>query len=296
MDKNQLDGLLALKLVAEKRNFTAAAEELGISSPAISKMIKQLEKRLGAALLTRTTRSTSLTAAGEKFLSQAGPALDQILSAVKGFGDYANKPSGLLRINLLVSSYPYLAPIINSFIKKYPEITVELYFDDAASDVVAKGFDAGIRISDILMKDMVAIKLFGPIRYVVLGAPKYLNKIGRPKHPQDLLAHNCIRIRVGGDWIYDKWEFEQKGKAFEVQVKGTLVMNDSVQALNAAADGVGLAYIIEDTAQKKIDSGKLEVVLNQFAPTSDGYYLYFPKVSQVQPKLRAFIDHIKNSR
>ena len=294
MDKNELDGLLALKLVADKRSFTAAAEELAISPPAISKMIKQLESRLGVALLSRTTRSTSPTEAGERFLNQAGAALDQILAALKDVGTYASKPSGLLRLNLPLFSYtPYLARIIAGFLSKYPDVSIELFFEETASDVVEKGFDAGVRDSDILAKDMVAIKLFGPIRFVIVGAPKYFSKWGRPKHPKELLSHNCIRVRVDDDWIYDKWEFQQKGKAVQVQVKGSLILNDPTLALNAASDGLGLMYVTEDVAQETIQSGKLEIVLNQFAPTSDGYYLYYPRRSQVQPKLRAFIEHLK---
>lgn len=294
MEKNELNGLVALKLVADKRNFTAAAEELGVSPSAISKMIRLLESRLGVALLSRTTRSTSVTEAGEKFLSQAGPALDQIFVALKEVSTYASKPSGLLRLNIPLFSYAYLAPLIASFLSKYPNVSVEVFFEDVASDVVEKGFDAGVRDSDILAKDMVALKLFGPIRFVVVGSPKYLNKMGRPKHPHDLLSHNCLRVRVDDDWIYDKWEFEQKGKAFQVHIKGPLILNDTIQALNAATDGLGLMYVTEDFAKDKISAGKLEIVLNQFAPTSEGYYLYYPRRSQVQPKLRAFVDHIKS--
>jgi len=293
MDNAQLDGLLALKLVAEKKNFTAAADKLGISPSAISQIIKQVENRLGVALLSRTTRSTNLTEAGEQFLNQAGPALEQILIALETVGTYAKKPSGVLRINTLRLVYPsFLLPLVTSFTKKYPDVSVELFFEDGLTDVVEKGFDAGIRISDILAKDMVAIKLFGPIRFVIAGSPKYFSRIGRPKHPKDLLSHNCIRVRVG-DWLYDKWEFEDKGKAFDVQVKGSLIMNDSILALNAAVEGAGLMYTTEDAIQDKIKSGKLEIVLNSFAPTSTGYYLYYPQRSQVQPKLRVFIDHMK---
>jgi DNA-binding transcriptional LysR family regulator len=293
MDKNQLDGLLALKLVAEKRNFTAAADELGISAPAISKMIKQLESRLGVTLLNRTTRSTSLTEAGTRFLSQAGPGLEQILGAINDVGNFSEKPSGLLRINLPRNLYPsYLKPLVSSFINKYPDISVELYFEDAASDVVGRGFDAGIRLSDILAKDMVALKLFGPVRFIAVGSPKYLNKVGRPKHPKDLLTHKCILVRIG-HWLYDNWEFEQKGKPLQVQVKGPLIFNDSIAALDASIDGHGLMYTHEDAVKDKLESGKLEVVLPQYAAESTGFYLYYPHRSQVQPKLRAFIDHIK---
>jgi DNA-binding transcriptional LysR family regulator len=297
MKQTALDGLLAFRLVAEKRNFAAAAEELGISPPAISKIIKQLERRLGVALLSRTTRSTSPTEAGKKFLSQTGPALDQILGAIGDLGTYAAKPSGLLRLNLPLFSYAsYLAPRIASFLSRYPDVSVELFFEDAATDVVAKGFDAGIRDSDILAKDMVAIKLFGPIRFVIVGAPKYFKNKGRPEHPNDLLAHDCIRVRVDADWIYDRWEFEHKGKAFHVQINGSLLINDATHALRAAIDGLGLMYVTQDIAKEHLASGKLEIVLDAYAPTSEGYYLYFPRRAQVQPKLRAFIEHLQKEK
>ena len=296
MQKDQLDGLLALKIVAEKRNFTAAAEALDVSPSAISQIIKQLEKRVGVALLNRTTRSTSLTEAGERFLAQAGPAIEQILIALDSVDNYAQKPSGLLRLNMPRVVYPsYLAPIIASFTKKYPEVCVEVFFEDQTSDIVESGFDAGIRLADILAKDMVAIKLYGPIRFVVAGAPKYFNKAGRPKHPKELLQHNCMRIRFGRAGMYDRWEFEQKGEDFQVQVKGTLIFNDSLVMQTAAVDGGGIIYTTADSIANKVRSGMLEIVLSQYAPTSTGFYLYYPQRSQVQPKLRAFIDHLKSS-
>jgi DNA-binding transcriptional LysR family regulator len=216
MYPDRLNGLLALKVVAEKRNFTAAAKTLGISPSAVSQAIKQIEQRLGVALLSRTTRSTSLTEAGERFLHQAGPALDQILGALEDVGTYAEKPAGLLRLNLPRQIYPcYLAPLITSFIKKNPDVTVELFFEDQSSDIVEKGFDAGVRISDILAKDVVAIKLLGPVRFVTAGSPNYFDRMGRPKHPKDLLSHNCIRSRLG-PVVYDRWEYEHKGKELQV--------------------------------------------------------------------------------
>jgi DNA-binding transcriptional LysR family regulator len=294
MYHDQLNGLLALKTVADTRNFTAAAKTLGISPSAVSQAIKQLEQRLGVALLSRTTRSTSLTEAGEGFLNHAGPALDQILVALENVGSYAEKPFGLLRLNLPRQLYRfYLAPLVASFIKKHPEITVELFFEDQTSDVIEKGFDAGIRLSDILAKDMVALKLFGPVRFVTAASPEYLDRMGRPKHPEDLLSHNCIRPRLGAG-IYERWEFEHKGKEFQVQVKGSLILNDSLLMLEAAVDGAGIVYSTEDAIKDKVRSGKLEIVLRQYACVSDGFYLYYPKRSQVLPKLRAFIEHIKN--
>jgi DNA-binding transcriptional LysR family regulator len=295
MHKDELDGLIALKLVAEKKSFSGAAEALSVSSPAISQIIKQLESRVGVALLHRTTRSTSLTEVGRQFLNQAGPAIEQILSALHNVGTYAEKPSGLLRLNVPRAVYPtFLQPIVLSFIKKYPEVCVEVFFEDQASDMVKGEFDAGIRISDILDEDMVALKLFGPLHFVVAASPKYWNKKGRPKHPKDLLTHDCLRARFGNAGLYDNWEFEQKGKEFQVKVKGPLILNDGLAAREAALAGVGVVYGIEDLMADDIASGKLEVVLRSFAASSAGFYLYYPKRSQVQPKLRAFIEHIKS--
>lgn len=294
MQNNQFDGLIALKVVADKRNFAAAAGAMGISPSAMSQVIKQLENRLGVALLSRTTRSTTLTEAGERFLNLAGPSIDQILAALEAVSNYAEKPAGLLRINCPKLIYfSFLAPLVKSFNKKYPEVTVEIFFEDQASDVVENGFDAGIRLSDILVKDMIAIKLFGPVKFVTVASPKYLNKMGRPKHPEDLLSHNCIRIRLGATNLYDGWEFEEDGEEFRVQVKGSLIFNDSFVILDAAREGAGIMYVNEAAVANDIKSKKLEIVLGDYAASSAGFYLYFAKRSQVLPKLRAFIDHIR---
>ncbi|MBS1970934.1 MAG: LysR family transcriptional regulator [Bdellovibrionales bacterium] len=293
MDKDRLNGLIALKLVAEKRNFSSAAAELDVSPSAVSQMIRQLESKLGVTLLVRTTRTTSLTEAGQRFLTQMGPALEQILVTMDEISTLGTKPSGLLRLNMPRAIYPvYLAPIISSFTKKYPDVTLELFFEDVASDVFEQGFDAGIRLSDILAKDMVATKLYGPVKFITAASPKYLDKVGRPKHPKDLLSHNCIRIRLGSG-LYDRWEFEHKGKDFQVQVKGSLIFSDSLLMVDAAVDGHGVIYASEDIIRDKVKSGKLEVILSPYAAESEGFYLYYPNREQMLPKLRAFIDHIK---
>lgn len=295
MDKNQLDGLLALKLVAEKRNFTAAATALGVTPSAISQMITQLEKRTKVALLTRTTRSVTLTEAGQSFMNEVGPAIDQILNALQISQTLAEKPSGTLRLNLPQTLYAsFLAPIVASFIEKYPDITLDLSLDDKASDIFESGFDAGIRNSDILAKDVTALRIVSPIHWVTVASPKYLKKHGTPAHPKDLLNHNCIRMKFGsGPAMYDQWEFTNKGKEFAVRVSGSLILNDFIQILRATVDGCGVAFGSLDDFKKQIDSGELKLVLEPFATTSDGYYLYYPKRSQILPKLRVFIDHIK---
>lgn len=294
MDKDQLDGLLALKLVATKRSFIAAANELGISPPAVSKIIKQLEDRLGVALLYRTSRSTRLTEAGEQFLGRVGPALDEILISIQSVSDYAQKPAGLLRLNMSLLVYELvMEPIITGFVKKYPEITVELVLADQVVDVVETNFDAAIRLSDVVENDMVAMNLFGPLRWVTAASPKYLAKAGKPKHPKDLLSHNCILLRRINTDVYDRWEFEQKGRAFHVKVKGSFVLSDWGAINRAGAAGCGVIYTIEEAIRPLVQAGKLEVLLSQFAPSSSGFYLYYPKRSQVQPKLRALIDYIR---
>ncbi len=293
MRLDQLNGLMALKAVADARNFTTAAKVLGVSPSAVSQTIRQLETRLGITLLARTTRSTSLTEAGERFLVQAGPALEQLLSAMGDMGTYAAKPSGLLRLNLPRQIYPtYVAGLIASFREEYPDITVELFFEDHQSDVVATGFDAGIRLSDILAQDVAAVKLVGPVKFVTVASPAYLNRFGRPGHPEDLLDHRCICPRFGSG-AYERWEFEEKGVEFSVHVRPSLIMNDPLLMLDAAVAGSGIVYSTDIAVQGMIERGELEMVLPTFACESSGFYLYFPRRSQVLPKLRAFIDHIK---
>jgi DNA-binding transcriptional LysR family regulator len=297
MDKDQFDGILAFKIVAEKRSFTAAADEMRVSAPAVSKMISTLENKMKVTLLTRTTRTVSLTEVGKLFLDHAGPAIDQIISAQEIAQSQAKKPSGILKVNMPGIYYPvYLAPHLNNFLQKYPDISLDIYSSDEAIDVFQSGFDAGIRTSDIVAKDMVAVKLFGPIQWVVAGSPKYLNKYGRPKHPKELLTHNCIRARFGiNSGIYDKWEFQEKGKEFEVKIHGNLIFNDTLHIRQAVLDGLGLTYNAFEVVKDEIQSGKLEIVLPSFQTQTEGFYIYFPRASQVSPKLRAFIDHFKQS-
>jgi DNA-binding transcriptional LysR family regulator len=296
MDKNYLDGLVAFALVAEKRNFTAAAKALRVSPSAVSKIIQQLEARLGVSLLTRTTRATSVSEAGERLLGQVRPALEVILAAMSDVGNLADKPSGRLRLNVPQLAYPnFLKPLVASFNKLYPDVTVELCFENAASDIFERGFDAGVRVSDILAKDMVALKLYGPLCHIVAAAPSYLDRFGRPEHPKDLLSHNCLCVGVGHR-VYDRWEFEHRNKPFEVQVRGSLIMNDAFLALDAAEDGAGLVYTDEDMIADRLKAHRLEIVLSDYAAFSTGCYLYYPQRSQAPPKLRAFIEHVKGKR
>ena len=289
---------MALKLVVKHRSFTQAANDLNISAAAISKIISNLEEKMGVTLLTRTTRTVSLSQAGEIFLEQAGPAIDQILIAQENIRDFGSKPSGTLKLNMPGVFYPYyLSKIMNSFLEKYPDITVDIYSDDLATDIFERGFDAGVRVDDIIAKDLIAYKLFGPIKFVAAASPKYLKRNGTPKHPKELLKHNCIRHRFGiSHGVYDKWEFIDKKKEFTVSVSGNLILNTSETIRHAGLNDVGIIYTEIGNIQEDIDKGKLTLLFEKFTTQSEAYYLYYPHRSHISSALRAFIDHVKTGR
>lgn len=295
MDRSQFDGLIALKLVAERKSFTTAADEMNVSPAAVSKMIAQLESKMGVTLLTRTTRSVSLSQAGTVFLEQAGPAMEQILLAQENAKSVAGKPVGILKLNMPGVFYAhYLSKYIKSYLERYPEVIVDIYSDDQATDIFELGFDAGVRTDDILAKDLVAFKLFGPIDFITVASSKYLKKHGTPKHPKDLLEHNCIRHRFGsGSNIYERWEFEDSGKEFSVKVHGNLVLNSSEAIRHAALEGNGIIFTELGNVKQEIEKGNLDIILEKYKVQSSGYYLYYPKRSHTSNTLRTFIEHFK---
>jgi DNA-binding transcriptional LysR family regulator len=290
-----LNGLIALKIVAEKNNFTTAAKEIGVSTSAISQTIKQLEKKLGCTLLNRTTRSISLTEIGAYFLSQYKPSLEQLLNTMEQMGTYTGKPIGTLRLNLPRGAWSVvIKPVLAGFQKKYPEIIVELFFEDNLVDMVSGGFDAGIRVSEMTAGDMTAIRVSKPFRFMVAGSPNYLKKHGIPKHPKDLLKHNCIHYKFAAGYIYKRWEFEENGRDISIETQGTLIVNDPLIITEMGVKDMGLIYLTDDILKHYVEKNELSFVLEDFASHSDGYYLYYPNVSQVSPKLRAFIDYMKD--
>lgn len=294
MKTDLLNGLLALKVVADKGSFTAAAKEMGVSTSAISQTIKQLEKQLSCILLNRTTRSTSLTEIGEQFLRQYQPALEQLLDAIEQLGSFTGKPIGTLRLNVPIGCWPtILDPILSGFQRQCPEITLELFFEESLIDIVSGGFDAGIRPTETAAGDMTAIRISPPFRFVVAGSPGYLNKYGRPKHPNDLVKHNCMTYKFDNGRLYRRWEFEENGRDISVATEGNLITNNIFVEIDCAMKGRGLLYTPEELILGHVRRGELEVVLADYASRSDGYYLYYPNVYQVSPKLRAFIDYLK---
>lgn len=294
--RNQLDGVEAFLRVADRKSFRAAADDLGVSPSAVSQTVRALEDRLGIPLLTRTTRSVGLTEAGQHFLDRARPAFAELTAAYEAARTLAGRPAGLLRLNMMRAIAPHLVDTaLAGFVATYPDVEVEICAEDGLVDLVAGGFDAGIRLGELLQADMVAVRLSPPFRFVVVGSPDYIARCGRPERPADLRRHACIRTRLGRGSIAP-WEFMDGNRPVEVAVNGPLIFNDYAANTAAALKGVGLAYVAEPMVEEHLSEGRLEVVLDDYAPRSSGVYLYYPSRTQMLPKLRAFVDYVRETR
>ena len=288
-----LDGVEAFLSVAEHRSFRKAAAQLGVTPSAMSQSVRALEARVGAALFIRTTRSVGLTEAGERFLSRAKPAFEELVAAGEVARDLGQRPTGLLRLSVPRAVVPILLePLIASFCQAYPEVEVEIAASEELIDLAAEGFDAGIRLGQYIAADMVAVRLTAPFRKVIVGSPAYLARSGPPKRPDDLRHHACLRLRRS-DGGLGLWSLDDNGRALEIAVSGPLIANDFPTMLGAALEGIGLAQVPEPIAAEKVAGGKLVRVLERYAPMVPGVFLYYPGKRQVLPKLRAFIDHVK---
>jgi DNA-binding transcriptional LysR family regulator len=294
--KGALDGVEAFLKVAQHRNFRRAAAELGVTPSAIGQAVRALEIRLGATLFTRTTRSVGLTEAGERFLTRAKPAFEELVAASTAARDLGQRPTGRLRLSVPRAVVPVLLePLIASFCQAYPEIEVEIAASAELVDLAAGGFDAGIRMGQFLAADMVAVPLSPPFRFIVVGSPAYFARCKRPVRPDDLRQHACVRLRRSNGALAT-WSLENRKHAIEIAVSGPLIANDFSTVLSAAVEGVGLAQVPEPIAAELIKAGKLIHVLEPFAPTTPGVFLYYPSRRQILPKLRAFIDHVKSRK
>ena len=293
MRLNQLDGLMAFWKVAQHRGFTSAAAELEVSPSALSQAIRQLEARLGVRLLNRTTRSVSLTEAGEAYLARIGPAVTQVIEASEDMNVLQGRPAGTLRLNAArVSVTLVLQPILADFLEEYPNIQLELTNDEGFVDIVERGFDAGVRLGESVHQDMVAVPLTGPLTMGVVASPEYLRRVPAPRHPNELARHNCIRFRFGATGRIHKWEFQVEERLIEYEVKGNLTTSDTTFNLDAALDGIGLAYMFEALALPHIRAKRLKRVLSAFSPTFPGFYLYYPNRQHQSTKLKALIDYV----
>jgi DNA-binding transcriptional LysR family regulator len=297
MRRADLADLTAFVAVAETRSFRAAASRFGVTPSALSHTIRELEERLGVRLLNRTTRSVSPTDAGLRLLEQLRPALDQITGAVEDLKQERRRPSGRLRIySNHVAAGAVIAPVWERFLSTYPDVHLEVFVDQSPGDFVAKGFDAGIG-PQAKAADMVAVRVMGPFKIAVVGAPTYFARHRPPRTPDDLSRQSCGQYRLAGaEGALFEWAFERDGASHRVSVQGRVAVNNPDLAVRAALDGLGIAYTTEGLVAPLLRSGQLVRVLEDWSPTIGGMCLYYPSHRQVPAALRAFIDMLRIAR
>jgi DNA-binding transcriptional LysR family regulator len=285
-----LTDLIKFVLIAEHLSFRAAAARLGVTPSALSHSMRQLEERVGTPLLHRTTRSMSLTDAGARLLARIRPAIEQIDNAVDGLELERRKPFGRLKLYLSrLAAVAVVAPLWTRYLSAYPDVQLDLEVGEATIDLVGQGFDAGIGPLNRAPRDMMSIRVSGPVKMAVTGAPSYFAKRPIPRTPSDLRDHNCLRFRRDPSITLD-WLFDHDGKPTLFATSGPLIVNDPGLGLRAALDGLGLVYTSEIFAEPYLRSGQLIRVLEECSPSTDGLYLYYPKTRQRPAALRAFIN------
>ncbi|MBN8943998.1 MAG: LysR family transcriptional regulator [Rhizobiales bacterium] len=290
MARTDLPALTVFASVAANSSFRGAATQLGISPSAVSHAVSGLEAALGVRLLARTTRSVALTEAGSRLIARIGPALEEIAAALEDTAAAGGRPAGRLRLSVpLQAAELMVAPQTGHFAAAYPDVTLELVVQDGFVDLVASGFDAGMRLGESLEQDMIAIRIGPDMRMAAVATPDYFQRFPPPLHPSDLRRHVCIGRRFTGGGLY-RWEFEKDGEALEIAVDGRLVFNEGRLITAAALAGAGLAYVMEAMVADEIASGKLTRVLGDWCPPFPGFFLYYPSRRQMRPALRAFID------
>ncbi|MDB6045886.1 MAG: DNA-binding transcriptional regulator, LysR family [Gammaproteobacteria bacterium] len=295
MNRAQFAELNAFVAVAERTNFARAAAHLGIAASTISQTIRSLEERLGMRLLNRTTRSVSLTDAGEKLLARIRPAIMELGAAVEDLNEFRDTPTGTLRLN--VSSVPaqiVLAPVIKAFLAAYPAIALDITVDDGHGDIVSGRFDAGIRVGRRVAKDMQIVRVSEPSRLIAIAAPEYLQQHPAPKAPQDLQRHNCIGLRIN-DQLF-AWEFAKGKSKIEMAVNGSLIVNTMDLAVRAALDGIGVGYTIESYVASHLAAGRLVPLLADWSPGHHSYYLYYSGRRQLPVPLKVFSAFLRQLR
>jgi len=294
MQRGNLDDLLAFVAVERERSFTKAAAKLGVSQSALSHTIRALEARLGIRLLTRTTRSVSPTQAGERLLRTVGPRFEEIDAELAAIRELREKPAGTIRITATeYAADAILIPKIAKLLRDYPDIKVEIVIDYGLTDIVAERFDAGVRSGEQVAKDMIAVRIAPDMRMAVVGAPAYLKSRPEPKKPQDLIAHNCINLRLPSHGGLYAWEFEKGARELKARVEGQAVFNTTTQMLNAALAGLGLAYVPEGMVQAHINKGRLRRVLADWCPPYPGYHLYYPSRRQSSAAFALLVDALR---
>jgi DNA-binding transcriptional LysR family regulator len=294
MARQNINDLLAFRAVARERSFTRAAARMGVSTSALSHTMRGLEERLGIRLLSRTTRSVVPTEAGDRLLGVIGPHLDEIEAELDALSELRDKPAGTIRITTGAhAAHTILEPAIVGLLATYPDIKVELSVDAGFVDIVAARFDAGVRLGETVAQDMVAVRISPDMRMAAVGSPAYLAACEPPRTPHDLARHNCINLRFPTHGGLYAWEFEKDGRALNVRVEGQLTVNDTAIALQAALDGLGLAYLPEDHVRADVEAGRLTRVLSDWCPPFPGYHLYYPSRRQHSLAFAVLIEALR---
>lgn len=284
--------IAAFERVAHHASFTRAAAELGVSASALSQNLRTLEARLGVRLLDRSTRRVGVTEIGQRFLADARQGLATLATAVGGLDEMRDQPSGLLRLTLSRTAADIVVlPHLTPFLEAFPAIALELDCDNTLVDLVASGFDAGIRLGENLAQDVVATPLGGPQRLVTVAAPRYLAGRVAPREPADLMQHRCLNVRLGAG-LY-RWEYAHRGRRIDVQVESALIVRDGDTLLSAIRSGAGIGVAFESQVQGDLDAGRLVPLLRPWWPSFPGFYLYHPSRVHVPRKLSAFMDFMK---
>jgi DNA-binding transcriptional LysR family regulator len=295
MERGKLDDLLAFLAVGRERSFTKAAAKLGMSQSSLSHTIRELEARLGVRLLTRTTRSVAPTQAGERLLRTIGPRFEEIDAELSAVRDLREKPAGTIRITATeYAADALLLPKLAKLLPKYPDMKVEIVVDYGLSNIVAEGYDAGVRSGEQVAKDMIAVRIGPDLRMAVVGAPSYFKGRTEPKRPQDLISHNCVNLRLPSHGGLYAWEFEKGDRELKVRVDGQMTCNGAIQMLNVALAGLGLAYIPEEMAKPYLARGRLKRVLDDWCQPYSGYHLFYPSRRQSSAAFSLVVEALRH--
>lgn len=295
MNRPSLNDLAAFAAIANQRSFRKAADALGVSRSALSHSMLRLEQTLNVRLLNRTTRSVSLTEAGTRLLAQLGPALRDLDAALDTLADARGAPAGRLRINANKGAASLLlGEVVPKFLSRYPDVELDIVCEGRLVDIVEAGFDAGVRLAEAVPQDMVAVRMGGDIRFLAVASPMYLAGRNPPVAPDDLYQHRCIRQRLPSGKRY-RWEFARHGEEIAIDVPGALTLDDSELMAQAAADGLGIAYVAEIFVRHILEAGRLVTILDDWCPPIPGLMLYYPGNRHVPATLRAFIDVLKEA-
>jgi DNA-binding transcriptional LysR family regulator len=289
-----LNALAVFALIAEEKSFRAAADRLGVTRSAVSQTIRRLEETLGIALIQRTTRSVSLTEAGERLNVSLAPAIAEIRVAIETTASLRGRPRGLLRLAVSSIAETFLAgPFLAGFAAAYPDIQLDITVTDEEFDIVTESYDAGVRLGEVIEQDMIAVPVSGEQRQSAVCAPSYLERFGAPKHPRELAAHRCIGWRPAPKVAPYRWEFGEDGKEFAVAVAPEITTNDMALMIKLAISGAGITFGMEESFRPAVERGELVPILEEYCPRFAGFYLYYPSRRNLAPKLRALISHLR---